>query len=180
TLVLAALLFAVGKGVGAAQRPAGRELPAGGQLHTLGDSFIDIDLLGIGAIGDGGVACVSHRIAAGNLVVEPVVEQGHIGVEARKIVVVHAELGACAGFRLKVRTADGQHLALACCTIDTFMQVVHIRGAIASAHATLERPVFGGIPYQVGARADVAAKGVVVVVAGTQGQGQVVTQPPFV
>ena len=59
-------------------------------------------------------------------------------------------------------------------------QVVECRGLVATAHATFQGPGVAGVPHQVGARADMAAKGFMILVARAQGQRQVVTQAPLI
>src|SRR5690606_29512142 len=178
--VLPTFLLAIGVGVIAAQCPAWGEPPTGGKLQALGDCFIDVDLRRTGAIGVAGAKRIGNRRATGDLVIKLVVEQGGVGVEANKVVVVDAEFGAGADFRLQVRIADADGGTLTANAVDSVVQVVQVRGFVAPADATLQRPVFGGVPHQIGARAEMASKGIMVVVTAAQGERQVVAQAQLV
>src|SRR5690606_36543189 len=53
-------------------------------------------------------------------------------------------------------------------------------GLVASADAALDRPVWRDRPDQIGARAEMAAEGIVPVVAGAEGEGEIIAQEPLV
>src|SRR5690606_1150838 len=60
------------------------------------------------------------------------------------------------------------------------MQLVQLRCHIASAYTAFERPLRCRVPYQVSARADMAAEGIVMVVACAECQHEVVGETPFI
>src|SRR5690554_2174577 len=60
------------------------------------------------------------------------------------------------------------------------MQGIEVGGFVAPADAALDGPVVGGVPYQIGPRADVAAERLMIFVSGPQGQRQVIPQTPFI
>src|SRR5690606_29007979 len=162
-LVFATLLLAVRIGVVGAQRPGGGEGPAGGKFQALGDGFIDVDLLRIAAVGNSRAPGDLDRVAAGDLVLELVVEQRGVGVETSQVVEVHAEFGAGGGFRLEVGVADGDDLTLSGRTVYAGVEVVQVRCAVAAAHTALHGPAVGRVPDEVSAWADMPAKGFVIV-----------------
>uniref|UniRef100_A0A0N4ZL49 LigA n=1 Tax=Parastrongyloides trichosuri TaxID=131310 RepID=A0A0N4ZL49_PARTI len=120
---------------------------------------------GRGAVGD--------RLARGDLVLEVVAEDGGVGAEGRAVVEIDAELIGHAGFRGQAGAADQRQGALAAEAVDAGGQLFQARGLEAAADAALQGPLFIGVPDQVGARAEVAAEHVVVVVAQADGQGEV-------
>src|SRR5690606_13798031 len=81
-LVFTALLLAVGIGVVRAESPRWSELPAAGQLKALGCGFVNVDLLRAGAVSVPPTQRVSDRVTAGDLVLELVMEQCRVGIEA--------------------------------------------------------------------------------------------------
>src|SRR5690606_39996374 len=107
-------------------------------------------------------------------------EESGASIEASQVVVIGTKLGAGGGFWIEIRITDGDDGALPGDPVDAAVQFVQVRGAIATADATLHRPIFCGVPDQIGARADMTTKGFMIVVACTQSQGQVVTQAPLI
>lgn len=93
SLVIATLLLAVGVGVVGAQFPGWCELPAASQLQATGYRFVDVDLLRAGAVVVARAQWVGDRVAAGDLVLELVVEQRGVGAEAGQTVEIGTDLG---------------------------------------------------------------------------------------
>src|SRR5690606_13754547 len=174
----AAGLLALGEGVVAAQLQPVQQVDLAGQFDATGLGLVDVHALAEGAVAQRrpagadvhAVAAIGRRhlavgedAAAGDLVVELVEERGGVDVPALAFVVGgHFIVGA--GFRLEVRRADQRQHALAAEADHAGEQLVRARGLVAGADAALDRPSVVGFPHQVGARAGVAAKDVVVVV----------------
>src|SRR5690554_4648497 len=187
------------EGIAAAQVPGGGQLYPGTEFDAPSLGAIDIDqlteaLLGgevahadaVGLAGIGRIAVAIHELAVGNIrgagdtVGEAVVERRGAGGDAPLVVVAGAQLVAGALLRIEVRRTDGDGLALAAEAGHAVVELVEGRRLVAAADATLEGPIVAGVPHQIAAGAEVAAEGVVVLVAAPQGQGQVLGEPPLV
>src|SRR5690606_95853 len=172
TLLTTAFLFAVGVGVVAAQAERRDDFPACCQLYAPGLDLVDGGALTEAVVaqpaparsdvhtagGEGlhaaGVLAVGSCVGGGALVVEGVAAQGGVGVEVAEVVVIGRHFIVGAGFRLQVRRAGHGAVTRTTETDDAGEQLVRFGRLVASADPTLERPVVGGAPGEIGARAD--------------------------
>jgi len=111
------------------------------------------------------MACDDNVRTGGDFIVEVIIEQRGAGHETIGMAVLRRNFAARADLRLQIRTADRDDSSLSGHAIDAFVQIVEAGYAIAAADATLQGPVFGRVPDEIGARADLATKSVVMIVA---------------
>src|SRR5690606_35555994 len=130
-------------------------------------------------VGCAGKAVVLEAGAAGDLVLELLVE--HADVRADDAARVEGRhLGARARLWSQPRAADERPRALRAEARDAFGKLLETRSLEAPAHAALERPGLMRREDHVRARAGVAAERAVVVVAKSEGHGDLRREPPLV
>src|SRR5690606_25423119 len=108
--VLAAVLFdfAVGVGVVQTQRPVLDQIQIRGELEALGGGAVQVHRIagvGVGTLNQAAADHIDGAGGAGDLVRNPVVEGSQASAPTLQAVIMHADFGAGAHFRLKVGVA---------------------------------------------------------------------------
>ena len=191
--IAAALLFAFRVGVVGAGRQGLAQREARVQLDAACDGLIHVDGLAeridvgpvaeadaAGTVGRRTVAAIDEARARRDLVLEGIVEHGAAGRPAGQVVEVGADFRRRARFRLQVRAADEGNRALAAETVDAWRQLFHARRLVALADATLDGPARCRVPHGIRAGAGLAAEDAVIVIAGAEGQREMLQHLPFV
>src|SRR5690606_22742685 len=123
---------------------------------------------------------MSNRVAGGDLILEFVMKQRGVSIEAAEVVEVSTKFRVRGCFRVKIRVTNGNRLPLASYTVHTAVQLVQVWSFVTATDAALQGPIVIGIPNQVSSRADVTAKRLVLVITSTQRQRQIIAKTPFV
>src|SRR5690606_32503223 len=143
-------------------------------VTQLGPARTDVHTAGGEVLHAAGVVAVGNCVGGGDLVLEVIEEQGGDGVEVAQVVVIGRHFIVGAGFRLQIRRAGHGADTLATETDDAGEQLVRLGCLVVGAVPTLERTVVGSAPGKIGPRADLGAEDIMVVVARSIGEGQVI------
>src|SRR5690606_23450359 len=130
-----------------------------------------------GGAGEGGARAAGLR---GDLVVEGVVEHGRVEIVAIRVLPVHGQLGAGAGFGLQVGIAEHRRGALAAETDHAVVELGGLGRLEAGADAAFQRTALADVVKAIQARAELVAEHLVVVVAQARGERERLQQGPGV
>src|SRR5690606_27611608 len=119
-------------------------------------------------------------VAVHDFIADAVVESCKAHRPTAQTIIVYAQFGTGADFRLQVRIAYVNDSALTGKAVHAAVQLVKAWGLVAAAYPALEGPLLGRVPHQVPTGADVTAECIMMIVASAQSQHEIVSQAPFV